>query len=530
MSGQTADRSLTPLDLLRLLGETLQASRVGYALADLDAETLRLETVWEACPTASPPGLAFEDFALCRNAVASRDALSQLLLASGSTGCIEIPVVQQGKAIGFLFIHAEQDRAWTGEQLALADFTAAQLRGANSWARIEALRLDAEAQAVAATRHMPALLAETESPGPALETDVSARKRERDLIWKTSSDLFAIANTHYVPIDLNPAWTHMLGWTERDMRSRHPIEICHVDDRALSIAALDRLVKDGDRISVENRLLRKDGGVVWLQWDISRFDDKIYATGRNITALRELIKAQNDLAHASRIATLGEMAASIAHEVNQPLSAICTNGIGARRWLNRQEPDLGEVSQALERMVSEANRASEIISRIRSLALRGEPDRAPCDIATLVADCAELVRGQLRTLGASIEIAHAGDLGQLVADRVQLQQVIIVLVLNAAQAMAHAGSPERQVTLSVAGQARSIAFTVADTGPGIDPALACSVFDAFFTTKTDGMGMGLSIARSIVEAHGGTLALDATCAGGASFSFTVPRHPILAGD
>ncbi len=519
--------SLPPIDLLRLLGEALGADSVGYALADLSAETIAIEAVWQASDDQALPELAFGNFEFTASGPVPG---SGLISTRELQGRLDIRVLEQGKTLGFLFVHADGRQDWTDSQMAVAKFAAAQLRGTVALARIDALRRKTGTLPVNAAEAMPAHSFKPARGDHDSEAEFTARKRERDLLWKTSSDLFAIADTNYVPIDLNPAWTHMLGWTQRDMHSRHPIEICHVDDRALSIAALDRLVKDGDRITVENRLIRKDGGLVWLQWDISRFDDKVYATGRNITALRELIKAQNDLAHASRIATLGEMAASIAHEVNQPLTAICTNGKGARRWLKRVEPDLGEVSDALERMVSEANRASQIISRIRSLALRKEPDRAPCETAALVVDSVELVRPQLRTLQTSIDFVHSGEPGKIVADRVQLQQVIIVLLLNAAQAMANAESPVRQVTLRVDEQADKILFTIADTGPGIDPTLASTIFDAFFTTKTDGMGMGLSIARSIVEAHGGVLTLDTTRTSGASFSFSIPRNTPAAVD
>ncbi len=354
-----------------------------------------------------------------------------------------------------------------------------------------------------------------------LEQEVAARTQERDLIWKTASDLFLITTLDHQAIRLNPAWHDLLGWNEAEMLGPNGPSFIHPEDREATFAALARLHGDGDKVRYDNRLLRKDGPPVWVSWIVTRHGERNFHTGRDITATRDLIKAQSDLTHASRVATLGELTASIAHEINQPLSAIVTQGNAAGRWLNRAQPDLGEAKQAIADMVAEAKRASDIIARLRSLAMRGEADRQPCDVRALLEDCAALVKSQLRLLKVALDLHIGPGLPVITADRVQLQQVIINLVLNAAQAMAQAGSPQRQVTLSADAQAEGVAFAVADTGPGIDPCLMPRIFDAFFTTKPDGMGMGLSIARSIVEAHGGRLQLDPAYSEGTRFAFTI---------
>jgi PAS domain S-box-containing protein len=354
-----------------------------------------------------------------------------------------------------------------------------------------------------------------------LEEEVAARTQERDLTWKTASDLFLITTLDHEAIRLNPAWSQLLGWNEAEMLGVNGPSFIHAEDREATFAALALLEGDGDKVHYENRLLRKNGSPVWVSWIVTRHGERNFHTGRDITAARDLIKAQGDLTHASRVATLGELTASIAHEVNQPLAAIMTQGNAAGRWLSRAQPNLAEARQAIADMMAEAKRASDIIARLRSLAMRGEAERAPCDVRLLIEDSSALIKSQLRLLKATLHLEIAPDLPVITADRVQLQQVIINLALNAAQAMTHAQSPERHITLSALPCPQGVAFAMADTGPGIAPDLKPRIFEAFFTTKADGMGMGLSIARSIVEAHGGKLEIDPDYTGGTQFTFTV---------
>lgn len=361
-----------------------------------------------------------------------------------------------------------------------------------------------------------------------LEAEVEARTQERDLTWKTASDLFVVTTPKMESFRLNPAWSRMLGWTEAEILTREGSSFIHPEDVKLTYEWLATLKNDGDRALFENRLLRRDGGFVWISWIVTRHRGMNYSTGRDITATRNLIKTQQDLAHASRVATLGELTASIAHEVNQPLAALVANGKAATRWLTRASPDLDEAKAALARMVDEAKRASDIIDRIRSLALRGEKDRAPVDVAVLLDDVAALLRGQLRSLGANLVVEVAADVPAIVADRIQMQQVLINLVLNAAQAMAQADSEDRSIEVAVTLVGEEVRVSVSDTGPGVGSEAAAKIFDPFYTTKEDGMGMGLSIARTIMEAHGGSLRIDDRCDRGTRFVFTVPSggsHP-----
>ena len=253
-------------------------------------------------------------------------------------------------------------------------------------------------------------------------------------------------------------------------------------------------------------------------------------------ARRALEKAQADLAHAARVAMLGELTASIAHEVNQPLAAIVTNGEAGLRWLGRAEPDVGEARVLNTRMVADARRAADIIARIRQMAQRGEPRREPIVIPELVAEAAQFLGHEIQGRGASLVLDLPPGLPVVTGDRTQLQQVVVNLAMNALQAMAAADSVRRQVTLRAAALGEELVrVDVEDTGPGIPAAALPHLFDSFFTTRATGMGMGLSICRSIVEAHGGSIEARNVQDGGAIVGFTVPAGDVggddrLAGD
>jgi PAS domain S-box-containing protein len=234
-----------------------------------------------------------------------------------------------------------------------------------------------------------------------------------------------------------------------------------------------------------------------------------------------LSQLQNEVAHASRIAMLGELAASIAHEVNQPLGAIVNNGNAAMRWLSRPEPALDEVRRSIELLVTEAKRASDIIRRTRALASKGTTDRAYVEPATLIEEAAALVSRQVASLGANLRIDVAPSLPFLKADRVQIQQVLVNLMINAAQAMDGQDRPA-EIRASATATPEGVAFAVEDSGAGIPAEKLDQLFNAFYTTKATGMGIGLSVSKTIVEAHGGTICAGAGLNGGAKFVFTIP--------
>ncbi len=231
------------------------------------------------------------------------------------------------------------------------------------------------------------------------------------------------------------------------------------------------------------------------------------------------------LAHATRVTTLGELTASIAHEINQPLAAVVTNASASRRWLAVQPPNLDEARKALDRIVREGNRASDIITRIRALLKKSAAPTQRLSINEAILEVVALTRSELQMNRVALNLQLADDLPPVIGDRVQLQQVILNLIVNAIEAMrSHAAGPRELLVGSRWDAANGALVTVEDSGPGLDPAGIGRLFDAFYTTKQDGMGMGLAISRSIVEAHGGRLWATPNAPNGAIFQFFVPAE------
>ncbi|TBE87773.1 PAS domain-containing protein [Rhizobium ruizarguesonis] len=238
---------------------------------------------------------------------------------------------------------------------------------------------------------------------------------------------------------------------------------------------------------------------------------------------RRLSRLEAELAHSSRVSTLGQLAASIAHEVNQPLGAVMTNGNAALRWLNRGAPDLDEAKEALKRVIAEAERAAQIIDRTRSMARKGEPKRVECHLDDLLADVEKLVHREISRLGCELLVERLPVDTCITADPIQIQQVLINLIVNAAQAMRDQ-SGRRIIRLICSASARGLILQVRDNGPGFDTANSDGLFDPFYTTKGDGMGIGLSVARTIVEAHGGSISARLDETRGSIFEFTLPTY------
>lgn len=230
-----------------------------------------------------------------------------------------------------------------------------------------------------------------------------------------------------------------------------------------------------------------------------------------------LLAAQAELAHAARVATLGELTASIAHEINQPLMAVVTSGEAGMRWLRRATPDLHEVETAIGRIVSEGRRASEIVKRIRDFLRKAPAEHGALSAATLIDEASRLVEHEFARERVELRLDIEPDLPAIMGDRIQLQQVLVNLMVNASQAIAGQAEP-RVLSVSAARVAADcLAITVSDTGPGIAAANLGRLFDPFFTTKQQGMGMGLAICRTTAEAHGGRLSVENKPGKGASF-------------
>jgi signal transduction histidine kinase len=222
---------------------------------------------------------------------------------------------------------------------------------------------------------------------------------------------------------------------------------------------------------------------------------------------------------------MGELTASIAHEVNQPLAAVVTNGNACLRWLSADPPNFDEARDALRRIIRDGNRAGEVIARIRTVLKKGEPVARRLDFNDLIPEIVALTQPEAARRGASIQTVLAGNLPMVTGDRVQFQQLLLNLVINALDAMNLVTDRPRIVRIHTAApEPKSILVSVEDSGIGLGPDRRARLFDAFYTTKPDGLGMGLSISRSIVEAHGGTLWAEPNEGPGATFHFTLPTE------
>ena len=243
-------------------------------------------------------------------------------------------------------------------------------------------------------------------------------------------------------------------------------------------------------------------------------------TQRRLSA-EALAKARSELAHVNRVTGLGVLTASIAHEINQPLAAIITNGETSLRWLTRDDPNIEKVRTFTERVVAEARRASEIIERIRGMASQRAPEHELLSIDDVINESVSFLRHELLQKGIVVSLDLARELPQIVGDRTQLQQVIVNLTMNAVQAMTQIAPAGRIISLrTVLADPERVYCSIEDSGPGIDPEHLPHLFDSFFTTKDTGMGMGLAICQSIIEAHGGSIRADNNSSlGGARFSF-----------
>jgi signal transduction histidine kinase len=315
----------------------------------------------------------------------------------------------------------------------------------------------------------------------------------------------------------------------------------HPDERARVSSLIKAAAVDSKDIDAEFRLMMPDDDVKRVHL-VAHAVAHVADTGGEESeyrgALMDVTEARNvqdalhrslaELAHVTRVTTLGELSASIAHEVSQPIAAIMTNGDAGMRWLERDEPQLNEVREALNNMLRDARRAGGIVQRIRMLAKKSAPNRVPFDLNALIEESAVLVQREIGVHAIELDLQLAQGGLTIVGDRVQLQQVVINLMMNAIQAMAStAGKPRRLTVRSSCTHESEVRVDVEDSGPGIAEADLQRLFQPFFTTRAEGMGMGLSICRSIVESHGGKIRAYAQPGLGATMSFVLPNSSSL---
>ena len=262
--------------------------------------------------------------------------------------------------------------------------------------------------------------------------------------------------------------------------------------------------------------------------DLQRTNEALHAESREHKQTEEALRqAQADLARANRLSSMGELTASLAHEVSQPIAAAIMDGNACLRWLSRDQPDLEQARAAAARITQNGSRAGEIVSRVRLLFKKGTLQQEPVNLNETVREMVLLLHSEATQFAVSVRMELAADLPQVMGDRVQLQQVLMNLMMNSIDAMKDVDGKHVLTVQSKCGEEDHVLISVSDTGVGLPPRQAANIFDAFFTTKPYGTGMGLRISRSIVEAHGGSLWAADNPPRGARFSFTLPiNHKI----
>jgi PAS domain S-box-containing protein len=431
---------------------------------------------------------------------------------------------------------------WKVMPLALALPSTAQLERANELLgteinqrqRAEAALREANAELERRVAARTADLQEEVLRRRATEATLRASEERWRSMFEASAVGIAVIDQQNHFAAANEAFQKMVGYTSEELQSLGPLDITHEEDRKASQEMIED-VQSGKRqdCHTEKRYCRKDGKVIWVRVSTARALDSssalqgIPAIIEDITERKRAEVAWHDareaLSRATRLTVMGELSASIAHEINQPLAAIITNGHACERFLTFSPPDLDEVKDAVGEIVRDGRRASEVLKRIRAMSKNSAPERGQVDVNHAIAEVLALTRDELLRHRVSVQTDLHSNLPTIMADRVQLQQVVLNLVMNGIDAMRAVADRSRILTVrSLLSDRGNIAVNVADSGIGLDPANRERIFDTFFTTKPEGMGMGLAISNTIIEAHRGRLWAESGSPFGAVFAFTLP--------
>jgi PAS domain S-box-containing protein len=365
--------------------------------------------------------------------------------------------------------------------------------------------------------------------------DITKRKRAEYLsrqVFERSPDRISIIGRDYRAQRVNPAFERRYGVPAETFVGKHVADYLGMEGFEQTAKANYERCFAGEEVSYAEWFTLPIGrrylAITYSPLrPTSERVEAVLVISRDLTdhvlASEALREAQMELAHVNRVTTMGQLTASIAHEVNQPIAATVTNAQAALRWLDARPPNLEETRQAVARIVNDGIRAGDVVDRIRALIKKVPTRRDQFDINDAIMEVVALTRGELSTNGVSLQTQFAQGLPLVQGDCVQLQQVILNLIVNAIEAMSGVSKGARELWIGTEINASNGALVaVRDSGPGLDPASLEHLFDAFYTTKSSGMGMGLSICRSIIEAHRGRIWAEANVPQGATFQFTLP--------
>ncbi|WIW44910.1 PAS domain-containing protein [Bradyrhizobium sp. 62B] len=397
----------------------------------------------------------------------------------------------------------------------------------------------------------------------AIALDIDDKKRADDALRKSEADLATIKHELQLMIDTIPVlvlrhradgiidFVNEVGrtysgltttkWTSRTSRITHPDDVSRLEE------AWDVALRTGEPFESEVRLRRADGEYRWfatrrvplrrnrevIAWYAATYDieDRKRAENALLESERRLQEAQMELTHASRVVTMGQFTASIAHEVNQPISALLTNADTALRWLGRQPPNLERAKPLIERIIDDGKRAADIVGRIRDMSRKTPTRKETLDINKAISEIVSLARGVISDNDILVKMQLSEGLPCVLGDKIQLQQVILNLVMNAVEAMSEVREGSRELKVeSREDEPGNVLVVFRDSGPGLPAADTGRIFEPFYTTKPNGLGIGLSICRSIIESHGGQLRAMPNDAQGAVFSIMLPtgEDPLAA--
>ncbi|HEY1933359.1 MAG TPA: PAS domain S-box protein [Acetobacteraceae bacterium] len=372
----------------------------------------------------------------------------------------------------------------------------------------------------------------------AAEAPAAAESAMLRSILETVPDAMVVIDHRGIIQQFSKAAERLFGWHADEVQGQNVRVLMPAPYREQHDSYLERYLNTGDRriIGIGRVVVgqRKNGSTFPMELSVGEVnqDGRRLFTGfvRDLTERQQtqarLQELQEDLLHVSRLRSMGQMAAAMAHELNQPLTATANYVSAAMRLLDAPQPDLARIRHAMSLAVEQTLRSGEIIRRLRGFAGRGETTRQPEVVAKLLEEASALALVGLKERGVTVQLMLDPILPRVLADRVQIQQVLLNLIRNAVEAMET--SPRRELALTTERWDRMVAISVTDTGGGIPASIEAQLFQPFVTTKRDGMGIGLSVCRAIVEAHGGRLWVEPNDGGGSVFRFTLPVAPEVA--